>query len=216
MKILLIGIVSILVQFGLAIAGWGGVAPFFSHVPFVAMAVVTAVLVAASPFSGGNFSAGEREDRGNRWVFGAIAVLALLLAYFPAYCDRRNIWTIDGEAMRWTGIVIFTIGGVLRLWPVFVLGNRFERPRRNPEKSYAGDDRHIPLHPQPELILGLLMGSLGWALVFRSSVGVVITLLLLIPLIGRMDAEERLLAGQFGDAYENYRARSWRLIPWIY
>ena len=35
-------------------------------------------------------------------------------------------------------------------------------------------------------------------------------------LIVRMDAEEALLASQFGAAYAEYRRRTWRLVPWIY
>jgi protein-S-isoprenylcysteine O-methyltransferase Ste14 len=31
-----------------------------------------------------------------------------------------------------------------------------------------------------------------------------------------MQAEETLLGERFGEAYAAYRARSWRLVPWIY
>ena len=40
--------------------------------------------------------------------------------------------------------------------------------------------------------------------------------LMLIPLIGRIRAEEALLREQFGSAYEAYRARTSRLVPGIY
>src|SRR5215469_15278783 len=40
MKVLLVGLLSALVQFGLAILGWGGFGPFFSHPPLVAMVAV--------------------------------------------------------------------------------------------------------------------------------------------------------------------------------
>ena len=61
MKILPAGIISILVQFGLAILGWGGFAAFFSHRPFIIAAVVTLVMGIAAVLSSGNLSAGERE-----------------------------------------------------------------------------------------------------------------------------------------------------------
>ncbi|MNL83369.1 hypothetical protein D3C87_2110000 [compost metagenome] len=64
--------------------------------------------------------------------------------------------------------------------------------------------------------LGLLINLLGWALAFRSGVGIVLTVLTLIPLIARIRAEEALLHGQFGAEYEAYCARSWRLVPGIY
>jgi len=64
--------------------------------------------------------------------------------------------------------------------------------------------------------LGLLVASFGWALVFRAAVGVLIAALLLIPLLARIQSEERLLAEHFGTEYERYRARTRRLLPGIY
>jgi protein-S-isoprenylcysteine O-methyltransferase Ste14 len=64
--------------------------------------------------------------------------------------------------------------------------------------------------------LGLLLNSLGWGLAFRSGVGVLLTALLVPPLLARIYAEERLLRAQFGEEYEGYRARTWRLVPWVY
>ena len=34
-------------------------------------------------------------------------------------------WILDGDAIRWLGVALFAAGGMLRLWPVFVLGYRF-------------------------------------------------------------------------------------------
>jgi protein-S-isoprenylcysteine O-methyltransferase Ste14 len=62
--------------------------------------------------------------------------------------------------------------------------------------------------------LGLLVNSLGWALAFRSGLGLLLTALLIPPLVAR--AEERLLRSQFGGEYEAYRTRTSRLIPGLY
>jgi hypothetical protein len=34
-----------------------------------------------------------------------------------------ELWTIDGDTIRWLGVVLFAAGGALRIWPVFVLAN---------------------------------------------------------------------------------------------
>jgi protein-S-isoprenylcysteine O-methyltransferase Ste14 len=47
-------------------------------------------------------------------------------------------------------------------------------------------------------------------------VGILITALMLIPLLARIRSEERLLAEYFGSEYEDYRTRTWRLLPGIY
>ena len=91
---------------GLAILGWGGWTAFFAHPARVALALVLAVLAGVALCADGNLSPGLREDRGNRWVIGALTLLGLLAAYLPAYTDRKELWTIDGETMRWLGVVI--------------------------------------------------------------------------------------------------------------
>ena len=64
--------------------------------------------------------------------------------------------------------------------------------------------------------LGLIVNMPGWALTFRSGVGVLLTALTIPILIARVDSEERLLRGHFGAEYDAYCARTWRLIPWVY
>ena len=64
--------------------------------------------------------------------------------------------------------------------------------------------------------LGLLINAVGWALAFRSGVGLLLAALLVPPLLARIRAEEALLQSQFGDAYEAYRSRTSRLIPGVY
>jgi protein-S-isoprenylcysteine O-methyltransferase Ste14 len=64
--------------------------------------------------------------------------------------------------------------------------------------------------------LGLLVNSLGWALAFRSGVGLLITALIVPPLLARIHAEEALLRSQFGADYDAYCTRTSRLIPGLY
>jgi protein-S-isoprenylcysteine O-methyltransferase Ste14 len=214
-KLVVFTIVGCLAYLGLAILGWGGFAAFFSHAALIALAVVLFVLSGVALFSGGNLSPGEHEDRGNRWVLAAFGLIGLLLAYLPAYTDRTDFWTLDGDAVRWLGVVLFVAGGALRIWPVFVLGRRFSglvaiQPGHT---LVTGGVYGVIRHPS---YLGLLVGSLGWALAFRSALGVLLTALLIPPLVARIAAEERLLRTQFGDEYDAYRSRTSRLIPGIY
>jgi protein-S-isoprenylcysteine O-methyltransferase Ste14 len=204
-----------LAYLGLAVLGWGGFAAFFSHPALIALAIALFVLSCVALFSGGNLNPGEREDRGNRWVIVAFALLGLLDAYLPAYADRKAFWTIDGETMRWLGVVLFAAGGALRIWPVFVLGRRFSGlVAIQPGHTLVTSGVYgVIRHPS---YLGLLVNALGWALAFRAGVGVLLTALLIPPLLARIRAEEQLLRTQFGSAYEAYCSRTSRLIPGLY
>ena len=196
-------LVGTFVYLGLAILGWGGFAPFFSHPVLIALVIATFVLTGAALLSRGNLSPGEREDRSNRWVIGAFAL------------DRVGYWTVDGNTIRWLGVVLFGVGGALRIWPVFVLGNRFSGlVAIQPGHTLVTNGIYgVIRHPS---YLGLLMNSLGWAFAFRSLVGVLLAVLIVPPLVARISAEERLLSSQFGDEYDAYRNRTWRLIPGFY
>jgi protein-S-isoprenylcysteine O-methyltransferase Ste14 len=187
LKILITSVISVAIQFGLAIAGWGGWNPFFAHPAFRALAWVVAVLSAAAMFSGGGLSTGEKEDRGNRWVLGAFTLIALLMAYFSAYTDRIGFWVLDGDAMRWTGVALCAAGGVLRLWPVFVLRNRFSGLVAI-QPGHELETRGIYSLTRNPSYLGLVISSLGWVLAFRSMVGVLLTASMLVPSRGAVAA----------------------------
>jgi len=200
---------------GLAVIGWGGFRPFFSHPAMIALVAVLFALSAVSFFAGGNLSPGVREVRSNRWVITVFGVIGFLNAYLPAYTDRKELCTIDGEAIRWIGVALFAGGGALRIWPLFVLGNRFSGlVAIQPGHTLVNDGIYRVIRHQS--YLGLLINSLGWSLAFRSGVGVILTLLLILPLLARINAEEKLLHSHFGADYDAYRSRTWRLIPGIY
>ncbi len=208
-------VVGTAAQLGLAVLGWRGFAAFFSHPALIALALALVALSGVALFAGGNLSPGVREDRGNRWVIIAFAVLGLLDVYLPAYADRKEFWTIDGDPIRWIGVVLFAAGGALRLWPVFVLGHRFSGlvAIQPGHRLVTGGVYAVIRHPS---YLGLLVNALGWGLAFRSGVGVLLTALMILPVIARIRAEERLLRAEFGDAYDAYRARTSRLVPGLY
>jgi protein-S-isoprenylcysteine O-methyltransferase Ste14 len=215
LKKVLFTVVTTAAYLGLVILGWGSLAGFFSHPARIALVIITVVLVVASLFTQGNISKGEREDRANRWVLWAFGVLGILSAYLPAYTERREIWTFDGDTVRWLGVALFAVGGALRLWPVFVLGRRFSGlVAIQPGHTLVTSGIYgVIRHPS---YLGLLVGALGWALAFRSGVGLLLAALNLVPLIARINAEERMLRSQFGDEYDAYCRRTSRLIPGVY
>ena len=214
-KLVIATFVGTLAYLALAVLGWGSVAAFLAHPARIALTVVTFLLAGAALFTDGNVSPGVREDRGNRWVIAAFGVIGIAAAYFPALTDRLDVWTIDGDAVRWTGVALYVIGGALRLYPVFVLGNRFSGlVAIQPGHTLVTTGIYSVIrHPS---YLGLMVNSLGWALAFRSTIGVLLTALTIIPVVARMNAEEALLRSHFGAEYEALCARTSRLIPGVY
>jgi protein-S-isoprenylcysteine O-methyltransferase Ste14 len=208
-------IVRSVVYFALAVYASGGLKAFFSHLPLIALAIVFFAIAILAFFAGGNFSPGVREDRSNRWVLVPFGVIGVAVVYVVPYTDRLGFWTLDGDALRWIGVVLFAVGSTLRIASVFVLGDRFSglvaiQPRHTLVTTGIYGKVRNPSY------LGLLIGTCGWALAFRSGVGLLLTALLLPPLIARMNSEEKLLRGQFGAGYDAYLAHTSRLVPHIY
>ena len=211
----LINVATALALFAAVIWAEGGLRAVRGEPPIVAFLVVSLVLFAAANFTEGNLSSGVREDRDNRWVIAAFAALTLGLLGVSLGFDRANIFTLDGDGVRWLGVALYAVGGTLRIAAVFVLGRRFSGLVAIQEGHSLKTDGLYARVRNPSYT-GLLINAVGLALVFRSLPGVIFALALVWPLVARMDAEERLLEETFGDEYRAYRARTARLIPGIY
>jgi protein-S-isoprenylcysteine O-methyltransferase Ste14 len=192
---------------GQAILRWGGVSTFFSHPALVALAIVLFAQAVTALSTEGNVSSDIRGARDNRWVLAAFAVIGLFAAFLLAYTDRIGFWILDGDTLRWLDVFLFAAGGALRPWPVFVLGRRFSGfvAIQPDHKRVLGGIYAVIRHPS---YLGLLIVALGWALAFRSAVGVLLTAMTVPPLIARIRAEEALLASDLGEAYATPTAPS--------
>jgi protein-S-isoprenylcysteine O-methyltransferase Ste14 len=201
--------------FGGAVWGEGGMDVFFADPALAALAVLTALMTVAALFTKAHLGSGVREDRGNRWVVIALGALGVASAVAPAWCDRLGFWVVDGETVRWIGVALYAVGGVLRLWPVFVLGNRFSGfvAIQPDHRLVTGGIYRVIRHPS---YLGMIVLMAGWGLAFRSVVGLLLAVAMIPVVVGRIEAEERLLASQFGEEYEAFRRRTSRLIPGIW
>ena len=209
-------VLSLAAYLGLAIAGAGGAGRFFSHPPLIAVTVVTIALGFAALFSEGHIGAGVREDRSNRWVIAALTALGLIDAYLPAYTDRIDFLTFGGDAVRWVGFLALfdrrrasPCAGVRARAPL-------QRPGRDPARTPAGHHRTLRRHSPPELSRSLSSSRSAGRWRFAPASGVIIAVLMLIVVLARIEAEERLLSETFGAEYDAYRARTWRLVPYLY
>ena len=113
-----------------------------------------------------------------------------MLGYAPALSDRLDLFVVGGEATRWVGVLLYAVGGALRIAPVFALGERFSGlVAIQPDHELVTDGLYRRIR-NPSY-LGLLISTLGWALAFRSSIGILLTALLVVPLVARMRPRRR-------------------------
>ena len=110
----------------LVIWGWGDCTTFFSNPARTGVIILALPGAIAYAFSGSSgLGIGHREDPSSRWIFVPLIIIAVAFAWVPPHLDRLNRWTIDGDTMRYLGLIITAIGGFVRVATVFELGHRF-------------------------------------------------------------------------------------------
>ena len=202
---------------GLMIQSWGDRDGLLSHparTGFIAVVAVNVLVLLFIPFE--FFTPGIKEIARQRWAtFLALGAVALLCWFLP-YADRRSIvvWP-EGDALRYSGLAAVAVGLALRVAGTAQLGQHFSgfvTVQKDHLLITTGCYRWLR-HP---IYTGSLLAFAGFFLVFRSQVIVVALPAYLAGTLWRIADEERLLAEVFGQRYEQYRARTWRLIPFVY
>ena len=216
LRIIIISTISVIVQLALTILAWGDWASFFAHPARTWLVIGSFLLLIAAWFSGSSgISGGEKHSTASKTILYAFGVLLVLLTLVPPYCDRRDIWVIDGDAALYFGLFSFFAGSILRLAAVFVLGRRFSglvAIQPGHQLKTDGLYRYIR-HPS---YTGLIASMIGYVLIFRSVIGLLLNIVLFLFLVSRMNDEESFLEAHFGDEYRNYRLRTRRLVPFVY
>ena len=215
-RTVVISMVSVIIQIGLTILAWGDWAAFFAHPARTWLVIGSFLLLIVAWFTGSSgISGGEKHSESSKTVLYGFFAVILAVVLVPPFCDRRDLWVIDGGTVRYLGLALFFLGSILRLAAVFELGHRFSGlVAIQPEHQLKTDGlyRYIR-HPS---YTGLLVSMIGYVLIFRSSIGLILNVLLFLLLLSRMADEEKFLEAHFGSAYQTYCQKTRRLVPLIY
>lgn len=153
-------------------------------------------------------------DRGSVVALNVCFVLVLSIdsmLIFSNYGVLPPTW----RWASWLGISIFIIGIILRWTSIYVLGQYFTgRVQIQAEHKIVirGPYRWIR-HPS---YTGGILIFIGIAIAINDWVAFIINLLFpLAAYIYRIRVEEKALLDHFGDAYAEYKSKTWSLVPFI-
>lgn len=201
----------------LMIQGWGDRRGLLAHPAraiFVAVLAVNVLLLLFVPFE--LFESGAREVRRQRWpTYIGLAAVGFSLWFLP-YADRNDVWVWpEDDPLRYVGLTCVILGVGIRVAATAQLGplfSTFVAIQKDHHLITTGLYRWVR-HP---IYTGSLLAVIGIFLVFRSKLVWVAVPLYFVGTLWRIHDEEKLMSEAFGDAYRQYQAHSWRLIPFVY
>lgn len=207
---------------GLPLLGWGlgNLPTFFENPARIAFVVVIFALQVFSliynPQVGQNQENRKNEAPRSKLDLILIQIFSLAVVILAPYSDSHSIGVLNaGNIVRYTGLLITIPGFVLMQAGEKYLAKQFsiEVTLQKDHKLIQSGPYKVVRHPR---YLGILIFFTGVSLTFRSLLGIFTVLALALVLIWRIFAEERMMHEEFGKEWEEYQAKTWRLVPYIF
>ena len=207
-----------LVVLGLTFLAWGldDLPAFFSNqtrtvfaLIVLAQSLINAALAYITPLEPKH----EHHFDLARWhsfMFETIFVLA-------AFGDRRNVlaWN-ENLPLRWAGLGIYLIGFSLSIWANLTWIKHLQREGKrafdNPVLLFEGPFKRIRY---PSMVY-LIFYCVGFAILFRSWIGLVLIVPLIGGIINRINNVEKVFEVQYKKIWPLRRHTSKRIIPYLY
>ena len=146
----------------------------------------------------------------------AMAMLALIPLAIPgvaAWGGRLGVWPLPAPTLLgWLGVALSGAGLWIRVSAMRQLGARFS-PLLAVQREHALETTGWYARVRHPGYLGSLLASWGAAIVFGSAMALPLAALMTAFQLDRVRREERLLEGQFCDAWRAYAARTGALLP---
>lgn len=150
--------------------------------------------------------------RGEGWV--VIQFILLFAIFFAGLAEAPflgHVWTVESGV----GIVLMLAGGLLAVLGVLHLGRSLTplpHPRDGAQLVEGGVYRLVR-HP---IYGGIVIGSLGYGLMMQALVTAVVGSLALLGFFRLKSAREEVWLEHRYSGYAAYRARTRRIIPFLY
>ena len=146
--------------------------------------------------------------RGEGWVVLQVILFAIILLVPRIPAVILPIWA------RALGALILVAGGALGTWGIIALGKNLTavpKPIEGGELVTTGPYAFVR-HP---IYAGVILGTLGWALLRSNLLGVALALAAFIFFDMKSRREEKWLVDAYA-GYPDYQRRVRKLITWVY
>ena len=145
-----------------------------------------------------------------------------LLGFVAAILDFVYLQGFTFQVFAIVGLLMLLTGGLIQIKARFELkkkagyGSLVGTAKLKIVKEHKLVKDGLYKHIRHPLYLGEILRNLGLVVIFSSVYGMLIVLLASIFLLFRIEIEEKMLIGVFGEEYKKYKRSTKRLIPYIY
>jgi protein-S-isoprenylcysteine O-methyltransferase Ste14 len=157
-----------------------------------------------------------KADRGSKLVVVVTANLSIVLGFWVASLFPSMAFGRYWRAVFFVGLAVLVGGMLFRWYAIRVLGRFFTFDVAiSPGQTVidSGPYRYVR-HPS---YTGSLVGYVGVGLALGNWAALLVPALCMAAAYAyRIPVEERALVKGLGQPYEEYRKRTWRLIPFVY
>jgi protein-S-isoprenylcysteine O-methyltransferase Ste14 len=180
------------------------------------MAIVSVFVVIFVPDEGRSHGEGKKLVKRQKLSLLFLQIIPPLIILLSQFFDHRGIALFhENNILRSTGLILSFTGFLFMNWSVMVLGKQFSVDvtiQDDHKLITKGPYRYIR-HPR---YLGIIIFFTGIPLVFLSWSSLIMVLFLVIVLLWRIMDEEKLMQEEFKKDWEDYKKRTFSLIPFIY
>jgi len=168
--------------------------------------------------AGRNVKAARRTDSRLSRALYVIPIFAAVMLFFfrrlwGGWLSERFLpWSID---IYWTGVLVLVAGLVFAVWARRTIGRNWSGTvmlKEDHELIRSGPYRLVR-HP---IYTGILLGFVGTAIALGQWRGLIALALVTGSFVYKLRIEERFMTEAFPDQYPAYRAKTARLIPFVY
>ncbi|MDE1975318.1 MAG: isoprenylcysteine carboxylmethyltransferase family protein [Patescibacteria group bacterium] len=142
------------------------------------------------------------------------AVLVILAIRYYGHNASFILWHIANPAVRWTGAALVILGVALAFWARYHLGRNWGQPmsvKEGAELVTSGPYAYIRNPIYSAIPVALIGSAMVYGLLFLFAL-----VLYIAYFIPSVFVEEKIMLRLFPDKYPEYKARTKRLIPWVW
>ena len=158
----------------------------------------------------------QESDAGSSLVLAVSSVIGLVGAIAAPILNHYQIGYWQNSTAAWMGIAIMLSGLALRYWAAKTLGAFYTRTLQTVEGQQIIQHGPYRIIRHPGYV-GTLLLSIGAGLALSNWLVIMISVPIgLFSQLYRINVEEKMLETTFSEAFETYRQKTWRLIPYLY